>query len=95
MQVKEGYGLKSITVNGYTINATAALNNPEYNVTYDEATRTYTHTTKPIDQAWNVVMDFEEKYTVSFIDQQGVTLDTILAVNGTTIPEEKFTEMQE
>lgn len=95
VQVKEGYGLKSITVNGYTINATAALNNPEYNVTYDEATRTYTHTTKPIDQAWNVVMDFEEKYTVSFIDQQGVTLDTILAVNGTTIPEEKFTEMQE
>lgn len=95
VQVKEGYGLKSITVNGYTINATAALNNPEYNVTYDEATRTYTHTTKPIDQAWNVVMDFEEQYTVSFVDQQGVTLDTIPAVNGTTIPEEKFTEMQE
>ena len=34
VQVKEGYGLKSITVNGYTINATAALNNPDYNVTY-------------------------------------------------------------
>lgn len=94
VQVKEGYGLKSITVNGYTINATAALNNPKYNVFYDKATRTYTHTTKPIDQAWNVVMDFEEQYTVSFVDQQGVTLDTIPAVNGTTIPEEKFTEMQ-
>ena len=95
VQVNEGYGLKSITVNGFDINATEALNNPDYNVTYDEATRTYTHTTKPIDQAWNVVMDFEEKYTVSFVDQQGVTLDTIQAVNGTTIPEEKFTKMQE
>ena len=68
VQAKEGYGLKSITVNGFNINATEALKNPEYNVTYDEATRTYTHTTKPIDQAWNVVMDFEEKYTVSFED---------------------------
>lgn len=94
VQAKEGYGLKSITVNGFNINATEALKNPEYNVTYDEATRTYTHTTKPIDQAWNVVMDFEEKYTVSFEDQQGRTLETIPAVNGTTIPEEKFTEMQ-
>lgn len=95
VKVNEGYGLKSITVNGFDINATEALKNPEYNVTYDEATRTYTHTTKPIDQAWNVVMDFEEKYTVSFIDQQGVPLETIQAVNGTTIPEEKFTKMQE
>ena len=95
VQVKEGYGLKSITVNGYTINATAALNNPEYNVTYDKATRTYTHTTKPIDQAWNVVMDFEEQYTVTFVDQKDRVLDTIPAVNGTTIPEEKFIEMQE
>lgn len=94
VQVKEGYGLKSITVNGYTINATAALNNPDYNVTYDEATRTYTHTTKPIDQAWNVVMDFEEQYTVTFVDQKDRVLDTIPAVNGTTIPEDKFTEMQ-
>ena len=94
VQVKEGYGLKSITVNGYTINATAALNNPEYNVAYDEATRTYTHTTKPIDQAWNVVMDFEEQYTVTFVDQKDRVLDTIPAVNGTTIPEDKFTEMQ-
>ena len=95
VQVKEGYGLKSITVNGYTINATAALNNPEYNVKYDEATRTYTHTTKPIDQAWNVVMDFEEQYTVTFVDQKDRVLGKIPAVNGTTIPEEKFTEMQE
>ena len=94
VQVNEGYGLKSITVNGYTINATAALNNPDYNVTYDEATRTYTHTTKPIDQAWNVVMDFEEQYTVSFVDQKDRALGSIPAVNGTTIPEEKFTEMQ-
>ena len=94
VQVKEGYGLKSITVNGYTINATAALNNPNYNVTYDEATRTYTHTTKPIDQAWNVVMDFEEEYTVTFVDQKDRVLGKIPAVNGTTIPEEKFTEMQ-
>lgn len=94
VQVNEGYGLKSITVNGYTINATAALNNPDYNVTYDEATRTYTHTTKPIDQAWNVVMDFEEQYTVSFVDQKDRTLGSTPAVNGTTIPEEKFTEMQ-
>ena len=94
VQVNEGYGLKSITVNGYTINATAALNNPDYNVTYDEATRTYTHTTKPIDQAWNVVMDFEEQYTVSFVDQKDRPLGSIPAVNGTTIPEEKFTEMQ-
>ena len=94
VQAKEGYGLKSITVNGFSINVTEALKNPEYNVTYDETTRIYTHTTKPIDQAWNVVMDFEEKYTVSFEDQQGRTLETIPAVNGTTIPEEKFTEMQ-
>ena len=94
VQVNEGYGLKSIIVNGFSINATEALKNPEYNVTYDEATRTYTHTTKPIDQAWNVVMDFEEQYTVSFVDQKDRTLGSIPAVNGTTIPEEKFTEMQ-
>ena len=94
VQVNEGYGLKSITVNGFSINATEALKNPEYNVTYDEATRTYTHTTKPIDQPWNVVMDFEEQYTVSFVDQKDRTLGSIPAVNGTTIPEEKFTEMQ-
>lgn len=36
VQAKEGYGLKSITVNGISINATEALKNPEYNVTYDE-----------------------------------------------------------
>ena len=94
VQAKEGYGLKSITVNGFNINATEALKNPEYNVTYDKATRTYTHTTKPIYQAWKVVMDFEEQYTVSFVDQKDRELDTIPAVNGTTIPEEKFTEMQ-
>ena len=94
VQVNEGYGLKSITVNGIKINATAALKNPDYNLTYDKDTRTYTHTTKPIDQAWKVVMDFEEQYTVSFVDQKDRELDTIPAVNGTTIPEEKFTEMQ-
>lgn len=94
VQVNEGYGLKSITVNGFSINATEALKNPEYNVTYDEATRTYTHTTKPIDQVWNVVMDFEEQYTVTFVDQKDRVLGSIPAVNGTTIPEEKFTEMQ-
>ena len=62
--------------------------------TYDKDTRTYTDTTKPIDQAWKVAMDFEEQYTVSFVDQKDRELDTIPAVNGTTIPEEKFTEMQ-
>ena len=94
VQAKEGYGLKSITVNRIKINATEALKNPDYNLTYDEATRTYTHITKPIDQSWTVVMDFEEKYSVSFEDQKGGTLGTITAVKGTTIPEEKFTEMQ-
>ena len=94
VQAKEGYGLKSITVNGFKINATEALKNPDHKVTYDEATRTYTHTTKPIDQSWTVVMDFEEKYSVSFEDQKGGPLGTITAVNGTTIPEDKFTEMQ-
>ena len=94
VQANEGYVLKSITINGDNINATEALNNLKYNVTYDKATRTYTHTTKPINQAWNVIMDFEEQYTVSFVDQQGVTLETIPVVKGTTIPEEKFKEMQ-
>lgn len=89
-----GYGLKRITVNGFPINAEEALKNPQYNLSYDEATRTYTHTTKPIDQAWKVVMDFEDEYGVSFVDQHGVTLKTIPVVNGTKIPEDKFTEMQ-
>lgn len=93
---KDGYGLKSITVNNVAIDIDAAIKSGE--ITWDGTTKTYSHTFAKVYQAWNVTVDFEKLHEIVFQDQKGNILNKtehITVIDGDTIPAASFTKMQE
>ena len=93
---KDGYGLKSITVNNVAIDIDAAIKSGE--ITWDGTTKTYSHTFAKVYQAWNVMVDFEKLHEIVFQDQKGNILNKtehITVIDGDTIPAASFTKMQE
>lgn len=92
---KDGYGLKSITVNNVAIDIDAAIKSGE--ITWDGTTKTYSHTFAKVYQAWNVTVDFEKLHEIVFQDQKGNILNKtehITVIDGDTIPAASFTKMQ-
>ncbi len=91
----DGYGLKSITVNGYPIDIEQAVEDKL--LEYDSATGIYTHTTHGIYQAWKVAVDMEKQHQFIFEDQNGAEInngESITVIEGGTIAETVFAKMQ-
>ena len=91
----DGYGLKSITVNGYPIDIEKAVEDKL--LEYDSATGVYTHTTHRIYQAWKVAVDMEKQHQFIFEDQNGAEIskgERITVIEGGTIAETVFAKMQ-
>ena len=91
----DGYGLKSITVNGYPIDIEKAVEDKL--LEYDSATGVYTHTTHRIYQAWKVAVDLEKQHQFIFEDQNGAEIskgERITVIEGGTIAETVFAKMQ-
>ena len=90
-----GYGLKSITVNGYPIDIEKAVEDKL--LEYDRATGVYTHTTHGIYQAWKVAVDLEKQHQFIFEDQNGAEIskgERITVIDGGTIAKTVFAKMQ-
>lgn len=91
----DGYGLKSITVNGYPIDIEQAVK--DNLIKYDSAAGVYTHTTHRIYQAWKVAVDLEKQHQFIFEDQNGAEIskgEHITVIDGGTIAETVFAKMQ-
>ena len=91
----DGYGLKSIIVNGYPIDIEKALEDRA--LEYDSATGVYTHTTHGIYQAWKVAVDLEKQHQFIFEDQNGAQISSgerITVIDGGTIAGAVFAKMQ-
>ena len=91
----DGYGLKSITVNGYPIDIEQAVK--DNLIKYDSAAGVYTHTTHRIYQAWKVAVDMEKQHQFIFEDQNGAEInngESITVIEGGTIAETVFAKMQ-
>ena len=91
----DGYGLKSITVNGYPIDIEKAVEDKL--LEYDSATGVYTHTTHGIYQAWKVEVDLEKQHQFIFEDQNGAEIskgERITVIEGGTIAKTVFAKMQ-
>ncbi|MBS6241578.1 MAG: hypothetical protein KH547_03045 [Roseburia sp.] len=91
----DGYGLKSITVNGYPIDIEQAVK--DNLIKYDSAAGVYTHTTHGIYQAWKVAVDMEKQHQFIFEDQNGAEInngESITVIEGGTIAETVFAKMQ-
>ena len=91
----DGYGLKSITVNGYPIDIEQAVK--DNLIKYDSAAGVYTHTTHRIYQAWKVAVDLEKQHQFIFEDQNGAEIskgEHITIIDGGTIAETVFAKMQ-
>ena len=91
----DGYGLKSITVNGYPIDIEQAVK--DNLIKYDSAAGVYTHTTHGIYQAWKVAVDMEKQHQFIFEDQNGAEIskgERITVIDGGTIAKTVFAKMQ-
>lgn len=91
----DGYGLKSITVNGYPIDIEQAVK--DNLIKYDSATGVYTHTTHGIYQAWQVAVDMGKQHQFIFEDQNGAEIskgESITVIEGGTIAKSVFEKMQ-